>query len=144
MKKILLIHLLSFFLPFHAQEKKIIFSEKAPAPIGAYSHAVQAGNWIFVSGQIGMNTNGFLDSTSVENQTRQAMMNIQYILESCNAGSENIVKTTIYLTNIQDFPVVNKVYASFFKKNFPAREVIQACALPKKAKVEISVIALLP
>ncbi|MCX8080775.1 MAG: Rid family detoxifying hydrolase [Bacteroidia bacterium] len=127
-----------------AQDKKVVFTESAPVPIGAYSQGVKAGKWLFVSGQIGMDKDGKMDTASVENQTRRALENIKAILEADGLNMDHVVKATIYLKNINDFAMVNKMYASYFKKDPPARETVEVCRLPKNAKVEISVIALAP
>jgi 2-iminobutanoate/2-iminopropanoate deaminase len=127
-----------------AQNKKVIFTENAPVPIGAYSQAVQTDRWLFVSGQIGMDKNGRMDTTSVESQTKQVMENIKSILEAAGYTMENVVKATIYIKNMNDFPLVNKLYGVYFKKDPPARETVEVCRLPKNAKVEISVIAVKP
>lgn len=142
MHKILFPLLIIGFLS--AQNKKIIFTENAPVPIGAYSQAVETDKWLFVSGQIGMDKNGKMDTLSVENQTRQALENIKSILEAAGYSLENVVKATVYIKNINDFPLVNKMYGSYFKKDPPARETVEVCRLPKNAKVEISVIAVKP
>lgn len=142
MYKILYFLLIIGFLS--AQDKKIIFSENAPVPIGAYSQAVQTEKMLFVSGQIGMDKNGKMDTASIENQTKQALENIKSILEAAGYSMENVVKATVYIKNMNDFPIFNKMYGAYFKKDPPARETVEVCRLPKNAKVEISVIAVKP
>jgi 2-iminobutanoate/2-iminopropanoate deaminase len=122
--------------------KQIIFSEKAPKPIGSYSQAVEAGNLIFLSGQIGIDPNtGNIVAGGVAAETRQVMDNIRAVLEKANLSLENIIKTTIFLANLADFAEVNQIYAEYFTKDFPARSTIEVKALPKGAKIEIEVIA---
>ncbi|MHC5353762.1 RidA family protein [Myroides sp. LJL115] len=123
--------------------KKIINSEKAPAPIGPYNHAVLASNFLFISGQIPFNqqTQTLIDS-SIEDQAKQVMANLEAILKEANMGFENVVKSTIFLTNMDDFAMVNQVYGSHFEQeNAPARECVQVAKLPRGVDVEISMIA---
>lgn len=125
--------------------KKIINSPKAPAPIGPYNHAVMASNFLFISGQIPFNqeTQTLVDS-SIKDQTLQVMANLQAILEQAQMSFDNVVKTTIFLTDMQDFAVVNQVYGSFFNtESAPARECVQVVKLPRGVNVEISMIATL-
>lgn len=121
---------------------KIINTTMAPAPIGPYSQAVQCGNILFVSGQIALDpTNGQLITTSISAQTTCIMQNIEAILHAAGLNFSNIVKTTIFLTSMSDFDEVNKVYGSYFKDNFPARETVAVAGLPKGVNLEISVTA---
>ncbi|MBS1924159.1 MAG: RidA family protein [Bacteroidetes bacterium] len=121
---------------------KIINTTMAPAPIGPYSQAVQCGNILFVSGQIALDpANGQLITTSISAQTTRIMQNIEAILQAAGLNFSNIVKTTIFLTSMSDFDEVNKVYGSYFKDNFPARETVAVAGLPKGVNVEISVTA---
>ncbi len=125
--------------------KKIINSPKAPAPIGPYNHAVMASNFLFISGQIPFNqeTQTLVDS-SIKDQTLQVMDNLQAILEQAQMSFDNVVKATIFLTDMQDFAVVNQVYGSFFNtESAPARECVQVVKLPRGVNVEISMIATL-
>ncbi len=122
--------------------KKIIYSDKAPQPIGPYSQAVRVGKLIFLSGQIGIDpNNGNLVSGGITAETHQVMKNIQAILAEAKLSFANIVKTTIFLTNLSDFTEVNQIYAEYLSKDFPARSTIEVKALPKGAKIEIEVIA---
>jgi len=124
--------------------KKIVQTNHAPAAIGPYSQAVQAGNLLFVSGQIALNpSTGNLVSGSVEDETHRVMKNIEAILEEAHATLHNVVKTTIFLKSMDNFARVNAVYASYFTGNFPARETVEVSRLPKDVNVEISVIAAL-
>lgn len=121
-------------------EKEIVFSPKAPAPIGPYSQAVKAGNMLFVSGQIAYEAslNG-----DIKAETQAVMENIGHILRAANADFSTILKSSIFLKNMDDFSSVNEVYGSFFTEDPPARETVQVAKLPKDVNVEISIIALL-
>jgi 2-iminobutanoate/2-iminopropanoate deaminase len=122
--------------------KTIITTDKAPAPIGPYSQAVLVDNTLFVSGQIAIDPlNGNLITINIIQETSQVMKNISNILASAGMAFSNIVKTSIFLKDMNDFPHVNEVYAQFFEKDFPARETVQVAGLPKGVNVEISVIA---
>ncbi len=122
--------------------KKIINSEKAPKPVGPYSQAVQVGNMLFCSGQISIvpETDQVLTG-DIETQTRQVMKNISAVLEKADYNWGHIVKTTIFLTNMNDFPKVNAIYAEAFKEAPPARSTVQVSGLPKGVNVEIEVLA---
>jgi 2-iminobutanoate/2-iminopropanoate deaminase len=123
--------------------KTIITTDKAPAPIGPYSQAVLVDNTLFVSGQIAIDPlNGNLITINIIQETSQVMNNISNILTSAGMAFSNIVKTSIFLKDMNDFPHVNEVYAQFFEKDFPARETVQVAGLPKGVNVEISVIAM--
>jgi 2-iminobutanoate/2-iminopropanoate deaminase len=120
--------------------KQIIYSDNAPEPIGPYSQAIQAGNILFVSGQIAL-SNGTLLNANIKDETSQVMKNLDAILKAAGLDFSNIVKCTIFLKNMGDFPQVNEVYGSHFKTNPPARETVEVSRLPKDANVEISCIA---
>ena len=123
--------------------KTIINTNKAPAPIGPYSQAVAAGDLLFVSGQIPMNpTTGEIVSSDIKAETNQVMENIGAILSEAGLGFENVLKSSIFLTDMQSFAQVNEAYGTYFTDKFPARETVQVAALPKGVNVEISVIAL--
>jgi len=121
-----------------------IFSQHAPAAIGPYSQAIQAGNLLFVSGQIPLNpVTGSLVEGDIEAETKQVMENIEAILKAAGASFNNVAKTSIFLTNMGDFNLVNGVYAGYFTNGvFPARETVQVAGLPKNVRVEISVTAI--
>ncbi|SDP94454.1 2-iminobutanoate/2-iminopropanoate deaminase [Mucilaginibacter sp. OK268] len=120
----------------------IINTNNAPAPIGPYSQATAAGNFVFVSGQIPLNpVTGELITTGITDEAVMVMENIKAILTEAGIGFENIVKTSIFLTDLGNFGQVNEVYGKYFTANFPARETVQVSALPKGVNVEISVIA---
>ncbi len=128
-----------------ANEKKIVSAENAPKAIGPYSHAVTGCNFIFSSGQLGMDpATGALVAGGVEAETRQALLNLKAILEAGGSGLEYVVKTTVFLRDINDFTRMNGVYAEFFNANPPARSAIQVAALPRNGAVEIEAIALVP
>ena len=120
--------------------KKVIYTSSAPEPVGPYSQAIQAGNYLYCSGQIAINpkTNEFLDA-SVEEQTLQVMKNIGELLKSAGFSFDDAVKTTCFLDDMKNFSVFNEIYAKYFTSN-PARSCVEA-KLPKNAKVEVEVIA---
>ena len=123
-------------------QKDIFETSGAPAPIGPYSQAVGVGNMVFLSGQIALDpVSGELLLDSIQTETKQVMQNIQAVLQSANLGWENVVKTSIFLKDMNDFTAVNDVYGSYFDDGFPARETVQVSVLPKNVNVEISVIA---
>lgn len=122
--------------------KQIIQTSNAPAAIGPYSQAVRTGNILFVSGQIPLDaTSGQLVSGTIGEETHQVMKNIQAILTAAGLSFEHIVKTSIFIKDMNDFAAINEVYSDYFSGNFPARETIEVARLPKDARVEISVIA---
>ena len=122
--------------------KEIIATEKAPAAIGPYSQATAAAGLVFVSGQLPVDAaTGAFAGEDIESQTRQSLTNIKYILEARGLSMANIVKTTVFLQNMDDFAAMNGVYASFFEGAFPARAAIEVAKLPKGALVEIEAIA---
>lgn len=119
-----------------------IETDKAPAAIGPYSQAVVSDGYVFCSGQVALDpATGELIGSSVEEQTRQALENLSAVLLAAGSSLGHVVKTTIYLTNMDDFAAVNSVYGSFFEKAPPARATVGVAALPKGAQVEIDCIA---
>ena len=123
--------------------KTIINTNNAPAPIGPYSQAVQAGNFVFLSGQIALNpATGELVTSDIKTETSQVMENIKVILTEAGIDFNHVVKTTIFLKDMQDFNQVNEVYGTYFTGNFPARETVQVAGLPKNVNVEITVTAI--
>lgn len=120
---------------------KIIQTDKAPAPIGQYSQGIQAGNFIFCSGQIGLDPKNGTLVEGIEAQTKQVLSNLAEILKAANSSMENVVKTTIYLKDIADFPKVNEWYAEAFQNAKPVRTTVGVVSLPKGALVEIDAIA---
>ena len=122
--------------------KEIISTENAPGAIGPDSQAVKAGNMIFCSGQIPINpTTGEFVSDDVAEQTEQVLQNLNAVLEAAGSSLNNVVKTTVFLADMNDFMAMNEVYARFFSENKPARATVQAARLPKDARVEIDCIA---
>jgi 2-iminobutanoate/2-iminopropanoate deaminase len=122
--------------------KKIIHTTAAPGAIGPYSQAIQTGNLLFVSGQIPINpATNELVMDNIQDETKQVMENLKAVLSAANVGFENIVKTTIFLSDMNLFAAVNEVYGSYFTGDYPARETVAVKGLPKGVNVEISVIA---
>lgn len=123
--------------------KKIIFTDKAPAPIGPYNQAVLINGMLYTSGQIAINpSTGELITTDIETETELVMQNLKAVLEAANMSFENVVKTTIFIMNMADFSRINAVYGKYFdEKTAPARETVQVACLPKNVNVEISMIA---
>ena len=122
--------------------KKIISTNEAPAAIGPYSQAVRSGSFLFCSGQIPLDPkSGQIVAGDIIAQTRRVLDNIAAVLRAEGITFDNIVKTTIFLTDLDDFQLVNEVYASYFKQDPPARSTVQVSALPRGAHVEIEVIA---
>ena len=121
---------------------KIIETSLAPSPIGPYSQAVQAGNFLFLSGQIAMDAKtGDLIVADIKQETALVLKNIAYVLEKAGYTFANIVKTSIFLSDMKHFTIVNELYGACFNGNFPARETIAVLGLPKNANVEISITA---
>lgn len=124
--------------------KEVGHTPQAPQAIGPYSQAIVCNGWIFVSGQLGLDpTTGELVGPDVAAQTHQVLRNLKAILEAAGSGLERVVKTTIYLADMQDFKTVNAVYAEYFKEAPPARATVQVAALPRGGLVEIEAIAAL-
>lgn len=122
--------------------KQIIKTPNAPAPIGPYNQAILANGFLYVSGQIAINPqNNELVLSSVEDETKQVMDNLSAILAEAKFSFEDVVKTTIFLSDMSLFPIVNEIYGSYFTDAFPARETIAVAGLPKNVNVEISVVA---
>ena len=123
--------------------KKIITTSNAPAPIGPYSQAVLAGNFLFVSGQVAINPeNGELNTSNIEEETHQVMRNLKAVLLEAGLTFDNVVKSTIFLSDMGTFGQVNEIYGQYFSSDFPARETVQVSVLPKNVNVEISVTAI--
>ena len=122
-------------------EKKVIHTDQAPAAVGPYVQAVQAGNMLFASGQLGLvPATGELPE-GVEAQTRQALANVQAILEEAGFRKSDVVKTSVFLKDIRDFAAVNAIYADFFGDDKPARSCVEVAALPKGGLVEVEIVA---
>lgn len=125
-------------------ELKQINTTKAPSVLGSYSQGIIADNFVFCSGQIGLNPKtANLVSGGIKSETKQTLKNLQVILRSINLDFSDVVKTEIFLTNIDDFSLVNEIYSSFFEKDpKPARQTVEVSRLPKNALIEISCVAL--
>ena len=123
-------------------EKKIITTPDAPQPIGPYNQAVLAGDTLYISGQICIDpASGNLKNRDIQEETHQVMQNLKAILSESGMSFNNVVKTTIFLTDMHRFGEVNEIYGKYFEGDFPARETVQVSALPKFVNVEISMIA---
>ncbi len=120
---------------------KILNSQKAPQPIGPYSQGIEADGFIFLSGQIGLDPEAGAMVDGLVAQTKQVMQNIHAVLESAGCNFSNVIKSTVYLRNMNDFAQFNQVYAEYFKENPPARTTVEVSALPKNALIEIDIIA---
>jgi 2-iminobutanoate/2-iminopropanoate deaminase len=124
-------------------DKTVIISEKAPRAIGPYAVAVRTGELVFTAGQIGLDpATGSLVPGGVDEQTRQVLDNLQNVLADAGSGLDRVVKSTVFLKEMVDFPIMNSVYAEYFPENPPARSTVAVAGLPKGALVEIEVIAL--
>ena len=123
--------------------KQEIYSNKAPEPIGPYSQCIKHGNLIFISGQIAINreTNKII-SNNILDETEMVMENLKYILEKSNCSFKNVVKCSIFLSDLNLFDDVNKIYSKYFSEPYPARETIEVSKLPKNVNLEISAIAI--
>ncbi|HRF17206.1 MAG TPA: RidA family protein [Chitinophagaceae bacterium] len=122
--------------------KTVIKTPDAPAPIGPYNQAILSGNMLFISGQICIDpSTGELKNKDVQEETHQVMHNLKAILQQAVITFSNVVKTTIFITDMHQFSVINEVYGKYFEGDFPARETVQVSALPKFVNVEISMIA---
>jgi len=125
-------------------KREIISTQHAPAAVGPYSQAVRIGDLIYTAGQIPLVLEtGQLIEGGIEAQTRQVMQNLQNVLEAAGSSLSNVIKTTIFVTNIKDFALVNAVYGDFFQENPPARSTVQVAALPLGANIEIEVVAVI-
>ncbi|MBS1620830.1 MAG: RidA family protein [Bacteroidetes bacterium] len=123
-------------------ERNIINTTGAPKPIGPYNQAVQFGNLLFISGQVCIDpVSGELKNKDLADETHQVMHNLKAILQAAGMNFNNVVKTTIFITDMKRFAEVNEVYGKYFSDSFPARETIEVSALPKFVNIEISMIA---
>ena len=122
----------------------IIEPKNSPKPVGPYSHAVRVGDLLFCSGQIPLTKDGKVVEGGITEQTRQVLQNVLAILQDQSLTCENVIKATVFMTDLGEFADMNKVYSEFFQSNFPARSTVQVAALPRGAKVEIEVIACYP
>lgn len=120
---------------------KVINTTNAPAAIGPYSQAIKANGFLFVSGQIPLTSNGELAGDDIKTQTKQVLKNLKAILKEADLSLKDTVKTTIFLKNMDDFSIVNEIYAQAFKEHKPARSTIEISKLPKDVLIEIELIA---
>ncbi|HMT72624.1 MAG TPA: RidA family protein [Chitinophagaceae bacterium] len=122
--------------------KTIINTPGAPAPIGPYNQAILTGNMLFISGQVCIDpTTGELKNKDIQEETHQVMQNLKAVLHAAGMDFNNVIKTTIFITDMNRFAEVNEVYGKYFEGEFPARETVQVSALPKFVNVEISMVA---
>jgi 2-iminobutanoate/2-iminopropanoate deaminase len=125
-------------------QKQVVVTENAPKAIGPYSAGVKVGNFVYTAGQLGIDpASGAFVEGGVEAETRQALQNLRAVLEAAGSCLENVIKTTVFLRDMNDFAAMNGVYAQFFTENFPARSAVQVARLPRDAAVEIEAVALL-
>tara|TARA_A100001035_G_C27459959_1_gene354081 strand:+ start:91 stop:468 length:378 start_codon:yes stop_codon:yes gene_type:complete len=122
--------------------KKIISTKNAPTPIGPYSQAVLLGNILYTSGQIAMNPKtGELNIKNINEETHQVMKNLKSVLHAVEMTFDNVIKTSIFISDMNNFNEINEVYGEYFSSNFPARETVEVSCLPKNVNIEISMIA---
>ena len=140
---LILICLISFNNYSQSNMKKVINSKNAPEPVGPYNQAVLVDGTLYLSGQIALDPKSMkMDNSSIESETIRVLNNIEAVLKEASYDFSDIIKTTIFLTNMEDFNVVNEIYGKRFEKEFaPARETVEVSGLPKNAKIEISIIA---
>jgi 2-iminobutanoate/2-iminopropanoate deaminase len=145
MRKLLIILILTISgITLFAQSptKQVIFSDKAPKAIGPYSQAIMVGNTLYLSGQIAINPeSGKMDTLTIEAEIKRVLDNLGEVLKSAGMSYENVVKCTIFTTDLKNFKTINTIYGTYFIEKHPARETVQVVALPGKAHVEISAIA---
>ncbi|HVJ50293.1 RidA family protein [Desulfitobacterium sp.] len=122
-------------------KQSVISTTMAPAAIGPYSQGIEIGNLVFISGQIPLTAEGNLVGPSIEEQVRQVLQNAEQILRAAGTSLSNVVKTTVFLADMNDFSVMNSIYAEFFNAEPPARSAVQVARLPKDVKIEIEMIA---
>lgn len=125
-------------------KREVINSKKAPKAIGPYSHSIKTGNFVFTSGQLGLNPDdGKLVTGGVEAETHQALKNLASVLESAGSNLGSVLKTTLFVKNMDDFPKINKIYGEFFPENPPARSTVEVARLPMNGLFEIEAIAVI-
>ncbi len=123
--------------------KEVYVTDKAPRPVGPYSQVIKAGGFLFLAGQIPLTSENVMNEGDIAAQAHQVMKNLQAVLEKAGATLNHVVKTTIFLADLNDFEAVNQVYAQYFQEPYPARSTVQAARLPKGARLEIDAIAIL-
>ena len=123
---------------------KVISTEKAPQAIGPYSQGMIAGNMIYTSGQLGLDpSTGEIVNTSIQDEARQSLQNVKAVLEEAGATLNDVVKTTVFVKDLNQFALINEVYSEFFSENKPARSCVEVARLPKDGNIEIEAIAIL-
>ena len=122
-------------------EKEIIVTKNAPAAFGPYSQAVKTGDLVITSGQVGMDTSGKMVETGIEDETKLALENLKAILEAAGSSLSEVIKTTVFITDMNNFAKMNGIYSQYFTESFPARSTVGVSSLAKGAKVEIEAIA---
>ena len=123
--------------------KSVVYSDQAPEPIGPYSQAISAGNMLFISGQIAIQkSSGKIITSTIEEETEQVMFNLNEVLKQAGMSFDNVVKSSIFLKDMNNFPKVNEIYGKYFINQPPARETVEVSRLPKDVNVEISCIAI--
>lgn len=123
---------------------KVISTEKAPQAIGPYSQGIIAGNMIYTSGQLGLDpSTGEIVNTSIEDEARQSLENVKAVLEEAGASLKDVVKTTVFVKDLNEFAKINEVYSEFFSENKPARSCVEVARLPKDGNIEIEAIAII-
>ena len=123
-------------------EKIKVTANNTPAAIGPYSHAIKVGNMVFTSGQLPCTADGQLAGADVVAQARQALENVKSVLEAAGSSLEKVIKCTVFIKNMNDFPKINEIYAQYFTEPYPARSCVEVARLPKDVLVEIEAIAL--
>lgn len=123
--------------------KKAFLTSRAPKPVGPYSQVIQAGQFLFLAGQVPLTPDGTMLEGDITRQARQVLENLKAVLEQAGATMDHVVRTTIFLAKLDDFEKVNQVYAEFFEEPYPARSTVEVCKLPKGASLEIDAIAML-
>jgi 2-iminobutanoate/2-iminopropanoate deaminase len=121
--------------------KKAFMTLQAPKPVGPYSQVIEAAGFLFLAGQVPLNPQGIMNEGDIKEQTRQVLNNLKAVLEAAGATMNDVVKTTIFLADLQDFETVNGIYAEYFQEPFPARSTVQVSKLPKGARLEVDAIA---
>ena len=124
--------------------KKAFMTDQAPKPVGPYSQVVEAGGFLFLAGQIPLTPKNTMNDGDITAQARQVLNNLKAVLEAAGSSMDEVVKTTIFLADLGDFEIVNKVYAEYFTQPYPARSTVEVSKLPKGARLEIDVIARRP
>ena len=121
--------------------KKAFMTDQAPKPVGPYSQVVEAGGFLFLAGQVPLTPQNTMNDGDITAQARQVLNNLKAVLEAAGSSMDEVVKTTIFLADLGDFEIVNKVYAEYFTQPYPARSTVEVSKLPKGARLEIDVIA---